>query len=99
MFKINWFNKLLIRFAPKAFFHLATKKQGINPKDINYAMTLFDNKKVDIFPLSGQGGRRFIIILDNKMSLYFYQNGSCFKFDGFEIGEYKKGDVTIFDSK
>jgi hypothetical protein len=98
MLKINWFTKILMRFAPKTFLLFAAKKQGIKPQRIDYAMKLFGgNSRVDIHPLPSQSGRGFIVILDNKLSLYFYQDGDHFYYDGCEMGEYEKGDVTIFD--
>ena len=57
---------------------------------------LAKSKRVDIFPLQG-GGRGFMLVLNQKDALYFYQNGDHFSYDGCEIGEYEKGDVTIFD--
>jgi len=59
---------------------------------------LAKNKRVDISPTSG-GGRGFIIVLDQKTSFYFYQDGDHFIYDGCEMGEYEKGDVTVFDGK
>jgi hypothetical protein len=98
MFKINWFAKLLMRFAPEKFLQYASKKQGIEPQDIDRARELFGRKHIDIYSLNSQSGRGFIIILDSKLSLHFYQDGDHFYYDGFEIGEYEKGDVTIFDN-
>ncbi len=98
MLKINWFTKILMRFVPKTFLRYAAEKQGIESQKIDYAMKLFgENSRVDIHPLPNRSGRGFIIILDNKLSLYFYQDGDHFYYDGCEIGEYEKGDVTIFD--
>lgn len=96
MLKINWFTKFLMRFAPKTFLRYAAEEQGVNPKKISQAMKLFGKcKRIDIFPC--QAGRGFIVILDRKLSLHFYQDGDHFCYDGFEVGEYEKGDVTIFD--
>ena len=39
-----------------------------------------------------------MIVIDRSTALYFYQDSDHFKYDGFEIGEYEKGDVTIFDN-
>jgi len=98
MLKINWFTKLLMRFAPKIFLHHAAKEQGIEPRKIDYAMKLFgESSRIDIHPLPSHGGRGFIIVLDNKLSLHFYQDGDHFYYDGCEMGEYEKGDVTVFD--
>ena len=98
MLKINWFTKILMRFVPKTFLLYVAKKQGIKPQKIDYAMKLFgENSRVDIHPLPNRNGRGFIVILDNKLSLYFYQDGDHFYYDGCEIGEYEKGNVTVFD--
>lgn len=96
--KINWFAKILMRFAPGIFLRYAAWRQGIGPRDIDYAAKLFGaGKRVEIHPLPSSGGRGFVIVLDNRFSLHFYQDGDHFYYDGCEIGEYEKGDVTIFD--
>ena len=38
-----------------------------------------------------------LILTTGRISLHFYQNGDSFYYDGFEIGRYNKGNVTIFD--
>lgn len=99
MIKINWFTKLLMYVFPKMFFRWAARHQGVDAKKIDNAMELFGNaKRIDIFPLPSRNGRGFVIILDKKFSLHFYQDGDHFYYDGFEMGEYKKGNVTVFDS-
>lgn len=69
---------------------------GIESKKIDWAYKLFDDSKIHIEPLSS-GSRGFIITLDNKLSLWFYQDGKSFKFDGIEMGGYDDGEVTVFD--
>lgn len=97
--KFNWFTKLSLRFAPWNFFKYAAKEEGLNPKKIDWAEGLFrDSKRVDIQPLT-ERSRGFIITIDNRLSLWFNQDGDCFKYDGFETGPYDNGDVTVFDSK
>ncbi len=97
-FKLNWFTKLLAQFFPKLFFRYASKCAGLNPQKITQAQKIFgDAERIDIFPLRG-GHRGFIIVLDNKLSLHFYQDGDHFHYDGFEMGKYQDGDVTVFDS-
>lgn len=59
---------------------------------------LAKSKRIDISPVNS-GGRGFIITIDRKSALYFYQEGDHFVYDGCEMGEYEKGDVTIFDKK
>lgn len=57
---------------------------------------LSETGRVDIFP-SESGKRGFVLILDRKRAFYFYQDGDHFFYDGCEVGEYEKGEVTIFD--
>jgi hypothetical protein len=61
------------------------------------AHALFEKvERVDIVP-SRSNMRGFQIILDGLLSLYFSQDGDHFVYDGFEMGPYEDGDVTIFD--
>ncbi len=95
--KFNWLDKMFIKFFPKIFLKSAAEKQAINPRKLNWAEKLFaDCQRIDIKPLRGTS-RGFIIYLDSKLSLWFYQDGDHFTFDGYEIGEYEKGEVTVFD--
>lgn len=96
--KISWHRKLLLKLWPKAAFKLFAKELGIVNPVFDKAHDIFGNiKRVDIYP-SASGQRGFIVILDLKTALYFYQDGDHFKYDGFEMGEYDRGDVTIFDN-
>ena len=62
------------------------------------AHEIFDGaKRIDLYP-TASAERGFILVLDLKTALYFYQDGDHFKYDGFEMGEYNKGDVTILDN-
>ncbi len=96
--KIDWLNKLLFKFWPKMGIRYFANKMGIDDSRAQQAHDLFSGaKRIDVFP-SSSGYRGFILILDRKTSLYFYQDGDHFKYDGYEMGEYKKGDVTLFDT-
>lgn len=96
--QINWSTKLLMKFFPKTFLRYAAKKQGINQKKLDYAESLFrDCQRIDIQPLRSRR-RGFILTLDNKLTLWFYQDGDHFTFDGYEMGEYENGEVTVFDN-
>lgn len=95
---MNWSTKLLMRFAPQMFLRHTATKQGIDGRNIDYARKLFTSKRIDIYPLPSRYGRGFIISLDRKLSLHFYQDGDHFYYDGCEMGKYKKGEVTIFDN-
>jgi len=95
--KINKFHTFLLKYFPKIAFRYFAKKMDINDRLLTQANDVFSNiKKVDFEPYMS-GSRGFIIILDRKLALYFNQDGDHFAYDGFEMGEYDKGDVTIFD--
>lgn len=76
---------------------LLAKNQGIKNVVFEKIHEIFKNsQRIDIFPTAGNQ-RGFIIIIDQETAIYFYQNGDHFEYDGFEMGEYEKGKVTIFD--
>lgn len=95
--KIKRLEKLLLFLSPKLGLKRLAKKMGIKKIVFDKAHELFFNvDRVDLIPLSSEN-RGFIMILDRQTALYFYQDGDHFSYDGYEMGEYKKGDVTIFD--
>ena len=77
---------------------MAKKMDIENPLFDKFHGVFSQTNRIDIFP-SGSGSRGFMIVIDKKTALYFYQDGDHFIYDGFEMGEYEKGDVTIFDGK
>ena len=96
--EIDWTTKFLIKFFPKLFLRRAAKKQGLDSARLDLAENLFRScQRIDIQPLAG-GSRGFILTLDNKLTLWFYQDGDHFVYDGYEIGQYENGEVTVFDS-
>lgn len=96
--KISWYRELLLKLWPWAAFKLFAKELGIINPVFDKAHSIFGNaERIDLYPLTG-GQRGFILVLDLKTALYFYQDGDHFKYDGFEIGKYDGGDVTIFDN-
>ena len=96
--KISWYRKLLLRVWPKAAFKLFAKDLGINNPVFSKAHDVFSGAgRIDLYP-TASAERGFIVVLDLKTALYFYQDGDHFKYDGFEMGEYDKGDVTILDN-
>jgi len=97
-FKIPWYVKLMMKFTPNLFGRFSSGKYSVDYKDVKRAYKLFGDKKIHIEPL-GSGSRGFIIYLDNKLSLWFYQDGKNFVFDGYEMGEYEDGEVTVLDEK
>lgn len=94
---VSLWTRLLLRFWPLAGIKSLSRELGMNPDVADTAHRLFqDSKRIDIVPFQS-GSRGFQIIIDSSTSLYFYQDGDHFVYDGFENGEYKKGDVAIFD--
>ena len=88
--------KIFMRIWPTACIKYVAWRKGCPPSLMRHANALFDEASVDIV-LTKTGGRGFQIIVDNKFSLYFYQDGKHFKYDGWEVGEYEDGDITVFD--
>lgn len=95
--KISWYYKLLLKLYPWLAFKLFAKEFGINNPVFDKAHDVFSGiKRIDLYP-TASAERGFIVVLDLKTALYFYQDGDHFKYDGFEMGQYDKGDVTILD--
>lgn len=96
---IPWYKKLLFKISPMLLMKLEARNLKIDDKKFEFANKLFANaERVDILPQSGVGGRGFIITIDNNLSLIFIQDGNRFVYDGYEIGKYENGNVTVFDS-
>ena len=96
-FKASFWTRLMLKFRPTLGLKMFNKEQGVSNDIFEKAHDLFSKtKRIDIFPLAG-GKRGFILVLDSDTALFFYQDGDHFKYDGFEMGEYAKGDVSIFD--
>lgn len=96
--QINWLDKLLLKTWPKFEMRRMAKRMVIDNVIFDKLHEVFDKvERVDIFP-SGGNKRGFILVLDRQTALFFYQDGDHFEYDGFEMGEYNKGEVTIFDS-
>jgi len=95
--KIPWHRKFLLKFFPKTALKLFAKEIGIANPVFDQLHNIFGNtQRIDLYQ-STSGQRGFILVLDLKTALYFYQDGDHFTYDGFEMGEYDRGDVTIFD--
>jgi len=95
---IPWYHKLLLKVAPSLFMKVWASSMDLDYKKVDSAYKLFHDAKIHIQPLSGITGRGFIVFIDNKLSLWFNQNGDHFKYDGYEMGEYDGGEVTVFDA-
>ncbi|MFH1162362.1 MAG: hypothetical protein V1696_03790 [Candidatus Jorgensenbacteria bacterium] len=96
--KISWYTRLLLKLWPRAAITFLARQQGIKNSPFGPLHDIFSGvERVDIVPYQ-PGSRGFMIILDRHTALYFNQNGNHFAYDGFEVGEYSGGDVTIFDN-
>ncbi|HCR41884.1 TPA: hypothetical protein DIV45_00745 [Patescibacteria group bacterium] len=94
---ISWQRKLLLKLWPILAFKLFAKEMGIANPIFDKAQDVFNSsERIDLYP-TASAERGFILVLDLKTALYFYQDGDHFKYDGFEMGEYDKGNIAIFD--
>lgn len=97
---ISWWSRLLIKISPRLGLQAVMRDLGQESKHVRRAHDLFSAvASVDVRPTSSQNGRGFMLTLDRNTTLYFYQDGDHFAYDGCEVGEYEKGDVRIFDRK
>lgn len=89
--------KPLLRLWPNKAMKMLAKKQGIKEPVFDKLHQIFYKaKRIDLFP-TASNSRGFILVIDQQTALYFYQDGDHFSYDGFEMGKYDKGDVTILD--
>lgn len=96
--KITRLDKILLKFWPNREMHRLARRMKINQAVFEKLHEIFHKTQtIDIFPIAGNS-RGFILVLDRQTAIFFYQDGDHFSYDGFEMGEYGKGDVTIFDN-
>ncbi len=95
--EITWLDKALLKIWPDLEMRRLAKRMKIGNVVFDKLHDIFHKTEtIDIFPFAGNS-RGFILVLDRQTAFFFYQNGDHFEYDGFEMGEYVKGDVTIFD--
>jgi hypothetical protein len=90
--------RMLLWLAPKrGIIRLAGEMGYPSNGPVRKAHRVFEKaERIDVVPSTG-GGRGFQIVFNGMFSLHFSQDGDHFMYDGFEMGEYEGGDVTIFD--
>ena|SRR3989344_4399967 len=94
---ISWKTRMLLRWFPLWGVRSLSRELGVDPDVTDKVHTAFKGtERIDLVPLRS-GHRGFQLIIDGSTSIYFNQDGDHFVYDGFESGEYEKGDVTIFD--
>lgn len=95
---VDFWTRVLLFVVPMRGMKRLSRGMGIDTRVADKAHALFDGAQtIDIVP-SRSNSRGFQLIIDRHTALYFYQDGDHFAYDGFEMGEYDKGQVTIFDS-
>lgn len=93
----SWLDKFLLKYWPNLAFRRAAKKLNIQNTVFSRLDEVFcASKRIDVIPTAGLRG--FVFAIDQETAFYFYQIGDHFEYDGFEMGPYGKGDVTIFDN-
>ncbi len=93
--ELSFIHKLLLKHCPTLAMRIFAKNIDINIIFDKAHEALFRTERIDFFP--NVGGRGLIMVIDCKTALFFYQEGEHFVYDGYEMGKYNKGDVTIFD--
>lgn len=95
--KVSWLDKLLLKIWSNLEMRRLAKSMTIGNVVFDKLHEVFSGvERIDIFPHGGDR-RDFILVLDRETALFFYQDGDHFKYDGFEMGKYNKGEVTVFD--
>lgn len=96
--KISLLTRMLLWFSPAMGVIRLANEMGFSGGELSRrAHQAFEKiKRVDVF-ISESGERGFIVLLDRQVALFFSQDGDHFAYDGFEMGEYQAGDVTLFD--
>ncbi len=94
---VGWWTRFLLRIAPMYGAMRLARLLGFDPDLGERLHFLFaPTRRVHVEPLCS-GLRGFQLIINNMTALYFYQNGDHFEYDGFEVGHYEDGKVTVFD--
>ncbi len=84
----NWFKKLLGR-SPGDAFRIASQFEGLPPDLFAQADQVFSSvQQIEFCPIGTKRKPGWMIILDQKFSLWFYRQDGHFVYDGFEIGDY-----------
>lgn len=95
--QVHWWTKILLKVRPALVMRRFARELGIKGPVFDQAHALLSGvDRIDLFP-ARTNERGFLLVLDRKTALYFYQDGDHFVYDGYEMGRYAKGDVTIFD--
>lgn len=84
----RFITKLLQKY-PRAAFQYVAATLGLDQNLLDQAHEIFNSAKhIEIHPLADKEHPGMIIILDQKLSLWFYKYGTEYRYDGFELGDY-----------
>ena len=94
---VDWWTRFLLKTAPyRGAMRLARMMGFDDTLGKNLHQFFARTNRIHVEPLRS-GRRGFQLVINNMTALYFYQNGDHFEYDGFELGAYKDGRVTVFD--
>ncbi len=86
----NWFKKLLGRSSADDF-RIVSQLEGLPPDLFDQAHEVFSSvRQIEFCPIGTKRKPGWMIILDQKLSLWFYRQDNHFVYDGFGIGDYSK---------
>ncbi|MFA6587682.1 MAG: hypothetical protein WCT08_01295 [Patescibacteria group bacterium] len=94
---LPWYFRLLFRLFPRITANFLGRKMSGGIDFATLQKILEKTKCVDLIPLNTENDLGFQIILDSKVALFFSQDSDHFAYDGYEVGEYDKGEVTVLD--
>ncbi len=84
----RWFRNLLSH-QPNEAFRLASRLEGLSPDIFDKADEIFSAvETIEFCPIGTPKEPGWIIVLDQRFSLWFYQKDKKWIYDGFEIGDY-----------
>jgi len=93
----HWYDDILFRYVPFLWLRWVAYRKHIKHPPFRLDKLLRKYKKVHI--KFHHDVRGFRLELDNQVSLWFEQRGDHFEYDGWEVGDYEDGEVTVFDFK
>lgn len=85
--------KKMLSSNPAEAWRFVAADQGLNPDVVDTAQTLFgDATRIDLITMH-TSKKGFILIINQRLSLWFYKRGTGYVYDGHEIGPYDQGKL------
>jgi hypothetical protein len=97
--RVSWLTRILLSVSLSWGMERLARELGMSGIEMSRKAHAFFAKveRIDFVPARSVGMRGFQVILDGTLALFFCQDGDHFVYDGFEMGPYDAGDVTILD--